>query len=73
MVLEKQIQDYVEKHHLEELPTPRNGKFPQYRMWKSKLDKDLWFAEWEINDRIVNEEINKAERRFGWTLEIHIN
>ena len=65
MVLEKQIQDYVEKHHLEELQTPRNGKFPQYRMWKSKLDKDLWFAEWEINDRIVNEEINKAERRFG--------
>ena len=65
MVLEKQIQDYVEKHHLEELPTPRNGKFPQYRMWKSKLDKDLWFAEWEINDRIINEEINKAERRFG--------
>ena len=65
MVLEKQIQDYVEKHHLEELSTPRNGKFPQYRMWKSKLDKDLWFAEWEINDLIVNEEINKAERRFG--------
>ena len=65
MVLEKQIQDYVEKHHLEELPTPRNGKFPQYRMWKSKLDKDLWFAEWEIHDRIINEEINKAEMRFG--------
>jgi hypothetical protein len=64
MVLEKQIQDYVEKHHLEELSTPRNGKLP-YRIWKSKLDKDLWFAEWEINDLIVNEEINKAERRFG--------
>ena len=73
MVLEKQIQDYVEKHHLEELPTPRNGKFPQYRMWKSKLDKDLWFAEWEINDRIINEEINKKERKFGWILEIYIS
>ena len=65
MVLEKQIQAYVEKHHLEELPNPRNGRLYEYRMWRSKLDKDLWFAEWEINDRIVNEEINKAERRFG--------
>ena len=25
MVLEKQIQAYCEKHHLEELPNPRNG------------------------------------------------
>ena len=65
MVLEKQITAYVEKHHLEELPNPRNGRLYEYRMWRSKLDKDLWFAEWEINDRIINEEINKAERRFG--------
>ena len=66
MVLEKQIQAYCEKHHLEEMKygvdTLLNEK---ERMWKSTLDKDLWFAEWEINDRIVNEEINKAERRFG--------
>ena len=65
MVLEKQITAYVEKHHLEELPNPRNGRLYEYRMWRSKLDKDLWFAEWEINDRIINEEINKAEMRFG--------
>ena len=65
MVLEKQIQAYVEKHHLEELPNPRNGVLHEHRLWKSKLDKDLWFEEWEIHDRIINEEINKAERRFG--------
>ena len=65
MVLEKQIQTYVEKHYLEELPNPRNGVLHEHRLWKSKLDKDLWFAEWEIHDRIINEEINKAERRFG--------
>ena len=65
MVLEKQITAYVEKHHLEELPNPRNGRLYEYRMWRSKLDKDLWFAEWEINDRIINEEINKAERMYG--------
>ena len=66
MASEKQIQDYVKKHHLVKMEygvdTLLNEK---ERMWKSKLDKDLWFAEWEINDRIVNEEINKAERRFG--------
>ena len=61
MVLEKQIQAYVEKHHLVEMKNPHN----RYRVWKSTLDKDLWFAEWEINDRIVNEEINKAERMYG--------
>ena len=65
MVLEKQIQTYVEKHHLVELPNPRNGVLHEHRLWKSLLDKDLWFAEWEIHDRIINEEINKAERRFG--------
>ena len=66
MASEKQIQDYVKKHHLVKMEygvdTLLNEKV---RMWKSKLDKDLWFAEWEINDRIVNEEINKAEMRFG--------
>jgi len=65
MVLEQQIQAYVEKHHLVELPNPRNGVLHEHRLWKSKLDKDLWFEEWEIHDRIINEEINKAERRFG--------
>ena len=65
MVLEKQIQDYVEKHHLEELPNPRNGVLHEHRLWKSKLDKDLWYSESEINDLIINEEINKAEMRFG--------
>ena len=65
MVLEKQIQTYVEKHHLEELPNPRNGVLHAHRLWKSKLDKDLWYSESEINDLMVNEEINKAERRFG--------
>ena len=65
MVLEKQIQKYVEIHHLEELPNPRNGVLHAHRLWKSKLDKDLWYSESEINDLIVNEEINKAERRFG--------
>jgi len=65
MVLEKQIQAYVEKHHLVELPNPRNGVLHEHRLWKSKLDKDLWYAEWEIHDRIINEEINKAEMRFG--------
>ena len=65
MVLEKQIQTYVEKHHLEELPNPRNGVLHEHRLWKSKLDKDLWYSESEINDLIINEEINKAERRFG--------
>jgi len=65
VVLEKQIQAYVEKHHLEELPNPRNGVLHEHRLWKSKLDKDLWYSESEINDLIINEEINKAERRFG--------
>ncbi len=65
MVLEKQIQAYVEKHHLEELPNPRNGVLHEHRLWKSKLDKDLWYSESEINDLIINEEINKAEMRFG--------
>ncbi|SVA52427.1 uncharacterized protein METZ01_LOCUS105281 [marine metagenome] len=35
------------------------------RMWKSQLDKDLWYSESEIHDLIINEEINKLERRFG--------
>jgi hypothetical protein len=65
MVLEKQIQAYVEKHNLVELPNPRNGVLHEHRLWRSTQDKDLWFAEWEINDRIVNEEINKAEMRCG--------
>tara|TARA_B100000953_G_scaffold263069_1_gene229591 strand:+ start:371 stop:568 length:198 start_codon:yes stop_codon:yes gene_type:complete len=65
VVLEKQIQAYVEKHHLEELPNPRNGVLHEHRLWKSKLDKDLWYSESEINDLIINEEINKAEMRFG--------
>ena len=65
MILEKQIQAYVEKHHLEELPNPRNGVLHEHRLWKSKLDKDLWYSESEINDLIINEEINKAEMRFG--------
>ncbi len=66
MVLEQQIQKYVEKHHLVIMKygvdTLLNEK---ERMWKSQLDKDLWYSESEIHDLIINEEINKAERRFG--------
>ena len=66
MVLEKQIQTYVEKHHLVIMKygvdTLLNEK---ERMWKSQLDKDLWYSESEIHDLIINEEINKLERRFG--------
>ena len=40
MVLEKQIQAYVEKHHLVEMKNPHN----RYRVWKSTLDKYLFFA-----------------------------
>ncbi len=66
MVLEQQIQKYVEKHHLVIMKygvdTLLNEK---ERMWKSQLDKDLWYSESEIHDLIINEEINKLERRFG--------
>ena len=66
MVLEQQIQKYVEKHHLVKMKygvdTLLNEK---ERMWKSQLDKDLWYSESEIHDLIINEEINKLERRFG--------
>ena len=66
MVLEQQIQKYVEKHHLVIMKygvdTLLNEK---ERMWKSQLDKDLWYSESEIHDLIINEEINKAEMRFG--------
>ena len=66
MVLEQQIQKYVEKHHLVIMKygvdTLLNEK---ERIWKSQLDKDLWYSESEIHDLIINEEINKAERRFG--------
>ena len=65
MVLEQQIQKYVEKHHLEELPNPRNGVLHAHRLWKSQLDKDLWYTESEIHDLIINEEINKLERKYG--------
>ena len=68
MASEKQIQDYVKKHHLVKMEygvdTLLNEK---ERMWKSQLDKDLWYSESEIHDLIINEEINKLERRFGWT------
>ena len=66
MVLEKQIQDYVEKHHLVIMKygvdTLLNEK---ERMWKSQLDKDLWYSESEIHDLIINEEIYKLERKYG--------
>ncbi len=66
MVLEQQIQKYVEKHHLVIMKygvdTLLNEK---ERIWKSQLDKDLWYSESEIHDLIINEEINKLERRFG--------
>jgi hypothetical protein len=66
MVLEQQIQKYVEKHHLVIMKygvdTLLNEK---ERMWKSQLDKDLWYSESEIHDLIINEEINKLERRYG--------
>ena len=62
MVLEQQIQKYVEKHHLVIMKygvdTLLNEK---ERMWKSQLDKDLWYSESEIHDLIINEEINKLE------------
>ncbi len=66
MVLEQQIQKYVEKHHLVIMKygvdTLLNEK---ERMWKSQLDKDLWYSESEIHDLIINEEINKLERKYG--------
>ena len=67
MVLEQQIQKYVEKHHLVKMKygvdTLLNEK---ERMWKSTLDKDLWYSESEIHDLIINEEINKAEHRLTY-------
>ena len=66
MVLEQQIQKYVEKHHLVIMKygvdTLLNEK---ERMWKSHLDKDLWYSESEIHDLIIKEEINKLERKYG--------
>ena len=66
MVLVQQIQKYVEKHHLVIMKygvdTLLNEK---ERMWKSQLDKDLWYSESEIHDLIINEEINKLERKYG--------
>ena len=66
MVLEQQIQKYVEKHHLVIMKygvdTLLNEK---ERMWKSQLDKDLWYSESEIHDLIIKEEINKMERKYG--------
>ncbi len=66
MVLEQQIQKYVEKHHLVIMKygvdTLLNEK---ERMWKSQLDKDLWYSESEIHDLIIKEEINKLERKYG--------
>ena len=66
MVLEQQIQKYVEKHNLVIMKygvdTLLNEK---ERMWKSQLDKDLWYSESEIHDLIINEEINKLERKYG--------
>ena len=66
MVLEQQIQKYVEKHHLVIIKygvdTLLNEK---ERIWKSQLDKDLWYSESEIHDLIINEEINKLERKYG--------
>ena len=66
MVLEQQIQKYVEKHHLVILKygvdTLLNEK---ERMWKSQLDKALWYSESEIHDLIIKEEINKLERKYG--------
>ena len=66
MVLEQQIQKYVEKHHLVLMKygvdTLLNEK---ERMWKSQLDRDLWYSESEIHDLIINEEINKLERKYG--------
>ena len=60
MVLEQQIQKYVEKHHLVIMKygvdTLLNEK---ERMWKSQLDKDLWYSESEIKSYI--EDMDKVE------------
>ena len=64
--MEKLIQAYVYRYHLIEMKygvdTLLNEK---ERMWKSQLDKDLWYSESEIHDLIIKEEINKLERKYG--------
>ena len=50
MVLEKQIQAYVEKHHLVEMKNPHN----RYRVWKNPQDKDMWYDENEIKEYIAD-------------------
>ena len=60
MVLEQQIQKYVEKHHLVIMKygvdTLLNEK---ERMWKNSQDKDMWYSESEIKSYI--EDMDKVE------------